>query len=1041
MPVLLTCSQGHQWETSADGPPHTSDAKAHCPVCGATVALQPRGVPGSGGIEAVPLPPGPAPAAAAAPGAAGEAEPVTLPPAGQAPAWAAADQGAVPGYEILGELGRGGMGVVYKARQTRLGRLVALKMILAGAHAGEADLARFRTEAEAIARLQHPHIVQIHEVGEQDGLPFFSLEFCPGGSLERKLNGTPLPPRVAAALVEKLARAMEAAHQKGVVHRDLKPANVLLAEDGTPKITDFGLARKLGEAGQTATGAVMGTPSYMAPEQASGQSNEIGPAADVYALGAILYECLTGRPPFRAATSLDTLLQVVSDEPVPPRRLQPTTPADLETVCLKCLQKERHRRYASAAALAEDLRRFQAGEVIAARPVGIAERGWKWVRRNPVVAGSVAAVAAALLLGAGVATLFAVKAEFRARGEKQAREAADEARHHAEWLAYAGQIALAQREWQDNNVAHARDLLAACQEDLRGWEHAYLRHVCESHQRNFLGHTREVLSVCWSPDGKRLASADGDRDGGEVKVWDAATGRQLLSLKGHTGLVQSVCWSPDGKRLASASYDQTVKVWDAASGQEVRTLGGGHTGGVLSVCWSPDGRRLATASGGPDWGEVKLWDAQTGQEARTLQGHTSDVTSVCWSPDGRRLATASTDKTVKLWGAADGREVLTLKGHTAPVECVCWSPDGQHLASAAGGFAHPNELKVWDASGGQDALTLKGHAGWVFGVCWSPDGKRLASAGGGSAGGDFGYPGEVKVWDAEKGLEVHTLKGHTLEVKSVCWSPDGRRLASASHDGTVKVWDVEKGLAALTLKGHTGTVESVCWSPDGRRLASASKGYEIKDGKAVNFRGEVKVWDAATGQEVLSLKGHTGLVQSVCWSPDGRRLASAGGELDAQGKPLPGEMKVWDAASGQEVLSLKGHTGLVQSVCWSPDGRRLASAGGDPTGKRWEVRVWDANAGDQVLTLKGHTSWVNSVCWSPDGKRLASAGWDTTVKLWDTSSGQEALTLKVRGAGVNSVRWSPDGMRLAGACNDRTVKVWDARPVQRDGGADGPRPR
>jgi len=339
------------------------------------------------GAETLPPPDPPADDATLAPGP-GAAAPV-------------GDGIAIPGYEMLATLGRGGMGVVYQARQTKLGRVVALKMILAGAHAGEADLARFRTEAEAIARLQHPNIVQIHEIGEHGGLPFFSLEFCAGGSLERKLNGTPLPPKEAAALVETLARAMQAAHDKGVIHRDLKPANVLLAEDGTPKITDFGLAKKLDEAGQTASGAIMGTPSYMAPEQAGykpdAQARGIGPLCDVYALGAILYECLTGRPPFKAATAMDTLMQVVSDEPVPPRRLQPKTPRDLETICLRCLCKEPGRRYASARALANDLNRFLNDQPIQARHVTAVERAWRWSRRNRVVAALAGAVGLSLL--------------------------------------------------------------------------------------------------------------------------------------------------------------------------------------------------------------------------------------------------------------------------------------------------------------------------------------------------------------------------------------------------------------------------------------------------------------------------------------------------------------------------------------------------------------------------------------------------------------------------------------------------------------------
>jgi serine/threonine protein kinase len=300
------------------------------------------------------------------------------PPTLPATAPASATPQPVPGYEILGVLGRGAMGVVYQARQLKAQRLVALKMILAGGHASPEELARFQVEAQAVARLQHPGIVQIFEVGEHDGRPFFSLEFCAGGSLNTKLAGTPLPPTEAVALVEKLAQAMQAAHDKGVLHRDLKPANVLLSAEGQPKIADFGLAKKLDEAGRTATGAVMGTPSYMAPEQAEGQK-ALGPAVDVYALGAILYECLTGRPPFRGPTTLDTLMLVVGQEPVPVRQLQPAVPRDLETICHKCLHKEPARRFASAAALAEDLRRFQAGEPILARSLGLIGRLRWWV--------------------------------------------------------------------------------------------------------------------------------------------------------------------------------------------------------------------------------------------------------------------------------------------------------------------------------------------------------------------------------------------------------------------------------------------------------------------------------------------------------------------------------------------------------------------------------------------------------------------------------------------------------------------------------------
>jgi serine/threonine-protein kinase len=366
-----------------------------------------------------PLPPAGQPAAGEAP---------TLPPGAPLPDGRHPRGRGVPGYEILGELGRGGMGVVYKATQVALHRTVALKMILSGDHAGPEERLRFLAEAEAVAAIGHPGIVQVYDFGTHDGLPFFALEFCPGGSLADRLAGNPLPAREAAALVETLARAVQAAHQAGVVHRDLKPQNVLLGADGTPKVTDFGLAKRVeGGSGLTQTGAILGTPSYMAPEQASG-SKEIGPAADVWSLGAILYECFTGRPPFRAATAMDTILQVISDDPVPPSRLVAKLPPDLETITLKCLQKAPQARYASAAALAHDLANFQEGRPIAARPVSFAERLWRWARRNRGLAAAAGVAVLALVLGSAVSTAFGIRATVN---ERQARDEARRADENA----------------------------------------------------------------------------------------------------------------------------------------------------------------------------------------------------------------------------------------------------------------------------------------------------------------------------------------------------------------------------------------------------------------------------------------------------------------------------------------------------------------------------------------------------------------------------------------------------------------------------------
>jgi tRNA A-37 threonylcarbamoyl transferase component Bud32 len=380
---------------------------------------------------------------------------------------------SVPGYEVLEELGRGGMGVVYKARHVKLNRTVALKMLLAGRHAGPEQMARLQSEGEAVARLQHPNIVQVFEVGAHQGTPFLALEFCPGGPLDRKLGGAPLRPREAAALVEALAGAMHAAHLQGVVHRDLKPANVLLAEDGTPKISDFGLAKKLDEPGLTVSGAVMGTPLYMAPEQAAGRNREVGPRSDVYALGAILYELLTGRPPFRAATPVETLAQVLREEPVPVRRLAPQVPRDLETVCHRCLEKNPARRYASAAALGEDLRRCRADQPTLARPLGPAERAWRAARRNPALT-LVALAGLTMLLFVAACLAWSSYRSARLMAEvnqvqRPLQELSGRIRYLDEVLTSSASLAVATNDpaWEKRYYEHEPQLDAAFREAVR----------------------------------------------------------------------------------------------------------------------------------------------------------------------------------------------------------------------------------------------------------------------------------------------------------------------------------------------------------------------------------------------------------------------------------------------------------------------------------------------------------------------------------------------------------------------------------------------
>src|SRR5882724_6052250 len=371
-----------------------------------------------------------------------------FPAPGLVPASASLPQ--IPGYNVEAELGHGGMGVVYRAWHLRLQRRVALKMLLAGPHAGPQELERFLREAEAVAGLRHPNIVQVYEVGDVDGQSYFTMELVEGGSLAQQIQGVPQPVRKAAVLVATLADAVHAAHQSGIVHRDLKPANILLTADGTPMVTDFGLALRLqGGGALTLSGVPVGTPSYMAPEQTQGQRDAVGPAGDVYALGAILYECLTGRPPFRAATAAETIQQVISQEPAPPSRLNDKVPRDLETICLKCLYKEPDRRYASAAALADDLRRFQEVRPIQARPVGWAERSWRWGRRNPTMAALLLTALALVGLASGGGTwLVQQRARQEAELRGDVRTATDQAATLRQGLHFHEASALLQRARQ-----------------------------------------------------------------------------------------------------------------------------------------------------------------------------------------------------------------------------------------------------------------------------------------------------------------------------------------------------------------------------------------------------------------------------------------------------------------------------------------------------------------------------------------------------------------------------------------------------------------
>lgn len=968
----------------------------------------------------------------------------------------------IEGYVVEAILGQGGMGVVYTAKHLKLNRIVALKMLLSGPYASLKEIARFVRESQLVAELQHPNIVQVHDVGDWDGRPYYTMEFVEGGSLSKSLAGVPQPPRRAAELLALLAQAVDVAHSKGIIHRDLKPANILLSADGAPKIADFGLARHVdGDPELTNHEARVGTPSYMAPEQALGALGSVGLSADIYALGAILYEMLTGRPPFRAATAIETQRQVVSMEAAAPSRLNASIPRDLETICLKCLQKDPARRYANATELNDDLLRFLNGEPVRARPIGSLDRILRWAKRNKGMAVAMASVA--LLIVMIVAGSLYAAAHFRKLEHEQRQLALEkgnlanqkeslivekERERLKATLAERNEFALRKQSQAQgkqlrrnlyltemnlagqaatipSGLGRVNELLMRWEDsnsDLRNWEWYYLNSLCRRSLSTRIGHVEAVHNVSWSPDGSRLASAGADRI---VCIWDATEELPPLRLIGHDKEVLGIAWSPDGRRLASASWDQTVRIWDAKTGNEIFKCEG-HSGEVFCVAWSPDGNTIA--SGGHDFA-IHTWSAIDGTPKSVLTGHEDTVTSLDWSPDGRQLASSARDATIRIWEVATETAVLTLPGHFNWVNKVAWKPDGSQLASAS----NDQTLRIWDPKSGQELLRLLGHSEGVSSVSWSSDGLRLASSGDDQT---------VRIWSATDGAEVANLRGHAAPLTTVAWRPNSDQLASSGYDHAVKVWDAsiapevplltghEKNIVSLAWRHHDSTlcasadeagfvkvwsvrsrklqwacraddqqVLALAWHPGDARLAAASK------------NGVIRIWDFGSEKEPVVLDAHDGAAYSVAWSPDGRRLASAGGDKTIQ---------IWDVASKTCQQTIQGHDHSVYTVAWSPDGRKLVSASGDRTAK-----IWDVATGMEVLCFRGHPSEVLTVAWSPDGTKLASAGYGKAAVVWDAATGRRISEFRGHSTHISQVIWNPNGDRIASAGRDGTVKIWD----------------
>jgi WD40 repeat protein len=965
----------------------------------------------------------------------------------------------LPGYEILGELGRGGMGVVYKARQKGLPRLVAVKMLPAGAVAAGPQQRRFRAEAEAVARLQHPNIVHIYEVGQHAGRPFFALEYVAGGSLAQRLYGRPQPARVAARLVEVLARAVHFAHQHQIVHRDLKPSNVLVAEGPevpldrcTPKISDFGLAKELdgaGANGQTRTGEILGTPSYMAPEQASGKVKEVGQAADVYALGAILYELLTGRPPFKGESTLDTLEQVRSQDPIPPRRLQPKASRDLETVCLKCLAKSPGRRYADAQELADDLQRFLDGRPIRARPFGRPEKVWRWCRRNPAVA-CLTALVALLLVGLTAASLgVAVTARGR---EEEARRREQEATvrerdRRRETLVQSIQLLRSgepRAGWSEKAWGLVREAVALGGEDpegrLRDEAASTLAGLDGRLLKEFHSPNRYEDDASWaafSPDGKRLLLGGANAGPGQAprpaRIWDRATDTAVTSRQAGPG---PVVFRRDGTPLQMVPRDTpaTLLVWDvdrqrpvgecrfAGEPSPAALLRNGHRLPVAAV--SADARRVAAAAGADSRGVVAVWDVASGQQLLQLaaiphalalapdggllaagdrQGHVTvwsvpegklladfqerlTVFSLAFSPDGRRLACGTEGGSLTVWDWLARRALCHCRGSGYDVAVVAFSPDGSLLASRAMGG-----LKIWDAATGTLLLNLIG-GDYGAGLAFAPDGRTVAN----SSVSAFG-PGAVFIHALENGRGIRTLHGLSTHVIVVAASRDGRLLAALTQDWKVAVWDRVNGRLRRVLDippGLTADNAALAFSPDGRRLAFAG-------GNAASL------WDIATGKELRRWPLPPGLTDALAFDPTGARLLSfryetEGGKVPPYGTDPhrhPRVCRIRDLLGVDALKPLAESRALDRHILSSradPDGRRFYAHGlhGDGVRRR-AVKAFDGLTGKVLWSLPGEG--INAI--DPTGKLLA-VGLPSGMALVETASGKEVAA--VRG-GISSL--------------------------------------
>jgi eukaryotic-like serine/threonine-protein kinase len=976
-------------------------------------------------------------------------------------------------YELLEEIGRGGMGVVYKARQRSLKRTVAIKLLVSGAYSSESLLRRFQIEAESAASLQHPGIVAIFEFGENESQPFYTMEFVEGKNLSEVCAGRPMAPSRAATYVRAIAEAVQYAHTRGILHRDLKPSNVLIDLNDRPRITDFGLAKQLhGESDVSVAGQMLGSPNYAPPEQAAGK--EVGVTSDVYSLGGLLYNLLTGRPPFLASTVQETLRLVYETDPISPRALNPDVPQDLDTICLKCLEKDPSRRYASAQALADELIRFLKGEPILARPVSKVEQGWRWCRRHPAIASLAATV---------VAALTATSAIFYSstRRVEHARALEHAALDDAEVNLYAANMQLTSRGVQMGGTdpeAVANSLAATRPKpggsDLRGfeWRHFWYLNRADS-LATLKGHANVVKQAFFSPNGARIATLSQD---GVMKVWDAGSMKELQSLD---DVASAGGFTSDGAQLLFSRPDNALWRLDVATGKAAkareaegrliaalpdgrhavlfgpdrlpvqRTIDEPAPSGAIpdvpvDVCSavSADGRLAAVC--GRIYPAILVIDLATHRQVAAMVDP-RPVIALALSPDGSQLASAGFDGVVKVWDVEHGSLVTDFKAFLDPVFGLAYSADGRSLA--AGG--NNRIVGIWNTTSWREEETLRGHLNTILCVAFSPDGQRLVS--GAQDRLAMVWPSHANHLPEEM---PHLLRGPEWidRTPGIAFSPDSRLFAGTAADGTIKVWrtDTIETTASFDMNART-----VAFSPDGKSILG--EGYDgivrrwKLDGQnpeqMVRPKATIANWqvDPLTPLERVAMVADQPETRAICHtceitsSRDGINggailttptiAMSPDGQTMYVGLPH-GDVEIWDVATRKRRLAFQAHQLNVTAISASPDGHYLATGSMDNS-----TSVWEAATGRNLATFHFHNRPVWAVAFSPDGRTLAAGSCDKEIILCSVPLLRHVAGLSLYTGipkdytqEVRLLRFSPDGNILAVGLGDGSVRFFRAAP-------------